>query len=80
LRDLADREVRRTRAIGAAVGTAGEHRFHHLLRASELEGLDVEPGLLEISFFDGGEERQPGDGPVADRIFGTPARAGGGGG
>ena len=67
LRDLADREVRRAGAVGAAVGAAGQHRFHHLLRAGELERLDVEPRFLEVAFLHRGEERQAGgDRPEAD--------------
>ena len=58
LRDLADREIGRARAVGAAVGAAGQHRLHHLLRAGELERLDVESGFLEVALLDGGEERQ----------------------
>jgi hypothetical protein len=54
-------------AVGAAVGAAGEHRFHHLLRAGELQRLDVEAGLLEVAFLHGREERQSGrHRPVAD--------------
>ena len=76
LRDLADREVGRAGAVGAAVGAAREHRFHHLLRAGELERLDVEPGVLEVALLDRGEERQAGgDRPEADADLGGCLRA-----
>ncbi len=77
LRDLADRQVGRAGAVGAAVGAAREHRFHHLLRAGELERLDVEAGLLEVALLDRGEERQAGrDRPEADPDLRRRLRAG----
>jgi hypothetical protein len=72
LRDLADGQHRRGRAVGAAVGAAGQHGFHDLLGAGELERLDVQAGFLEVALFDGREERQArGNRPEADADLGA---------
>ena len=54
-----------------------EHGLHHLLRAGELERLDVQAGLLEVAVLDRREEGQAGrDRPVADAdLRRRPARA-----
>lgn len=41
--------VGRAGAVGAAVGAARQHGFHDLLRAGELERLDVQAGFLEVT-------------------------------
>jgi len=62
--------------VGAAVGAAREHRFHDLLRAGELQRLDVESGFLEVAFFDRCVEREPGrNRPVPDADLGPRLRA-----
>jgi hypothetical protein len=39
--DFADGDVGRTGAVGAAVGTTGQHAFHDLLRTRELQGTST---------------------------------------
>ncbi len=68
LRDLADREHWPTPVpLALPSQRPDEHRLHHLLRAGELQRLDVDAGLLEVALLDRGEERQAGrDRPEAD--------------
>ena len=64
---LADGDVGRAGAVGAAVAAARQHGFHDLLGAGVALHLDVEAGVLEVTQLHSGIKRQAGgDGPVPD--------------